>query len=211
MPSLSTKQKRIIEFIRTFQSQRHYPPSVRDILSGCGISSTSVVAYNLKILERLGILARHGGISRGISLIDDSDEAGVKVPLIGNIAAGAPIPVPSADTWDTVSSSDTVDVTEDMTRGRREVYALKVKGSSMVDALIHDGDIVLLQYTNAVENGETAAVWLKAEKEATLKKVYLEKDRVRLQPANDTMKPIYTGLDNVEIQGKVVGVIRRLD
>lgn len=211
MPSLSTKQKRIIEFIRTFQSQRHYPPSVRDILSGCNISSTSVVAYNLKILERLGILARHGGISRSISLIDDFDEAGVKVPLIGNIAAGAPIPVPSADTWDTVSSSDTVDVTEDMTRGRREVYALRVKGSSMVDALIHDGDIVLLQYTNSVENGETAAVWLKAEKEATLKKVYLEKDRVRLQPANDTMKPIYTGLDNVEIQGKVVGVIRKLD
>ena len=211
MPSLSTKQKRIIEFIRTFQSQRHYPPSVRDILSGCNISSTSVVAYNLKILERLGILARHGGISRGISLIDDFDEAGVKVPLIGNIAAGAPIPVPAADTWDTVSSADTVDVTEDMIRGRREVYALRVKGSSMVDALIHDGDIVLLQHTNSVENGETAAVWLKAEKEATLKKVYLEKDRVRLQPANDTMKPIYTGLDNVEIQGKVVGVIRRLD
>jgi len=87
---------------------------------------------------------------------------------------------------------------------------LKVKGQSMIDALINDGDIVLMQYVNVVENGEMAAVWPKSEKEATLKKVYIEPDQVRLQPANSRMKPIYTGLDNVEIQGRVIAVIRQL-
>jgi repressor LexA len=80
----------------------------------------------------------------------------------------------------------------------------------MIDALISDGDIILLEHTNTVENGETAAVWLKAEKEATLKKVYQEGDRVRLQPANSTMKPIYTSPDNVEIQGRLIAVIRKV-
>jgi repressor LexA len=99
---------------------------------------------------------------------------------------------------------------EDLTRGRKGVYALKVKGSSMVDALINDGDIVLMQHVNVVENGEMAAIWLKAEKEATLKKVYREPGRIRLQPANNQMKPVYAEPDNIEIQGKVVGVIRQL-
>jgi repressor LexA len=207
---LSTKQAKIVEFIRRFRTERHYPPTVRDILNGCNISSTSVVDYNLDILERLGIIRRHSGVSRGIELLDDSDDGGIRVPLIGTIAAGAPIPVPSADTWDTVSTAETIEATPDMIDGRKDVYALKVKGTSMVDALINDGDVVLLQSTSGVENGETAAVWLKAEKEATLKKVYREKDRIRLQPANSTMKPIYATPDNVEIQGKVIGVIRKV-
>jgi len=207
---LSAKQARIVEFIHRFRTERHYPPTVRDILSGCNISSTSVVDYNLDILERLGIIRRHSGVSRGIELLDYSDEGVIRVPLIGKIAAGEPIPVPSADTWDTVSTAETVEATQDMIGGRKDVYALKVKGSSMVDALINDGDVVLLQSTSEVENGETAAVWLKAEKEATLKKVYREKDRIRLQPANSTMKPIYAAPDNVEIQGKLIGVIRKV-
>ncbi len=210
MRDLSAKQTRIIEFIRRFRSERHYPPTVRDILIGCNISSTSVVDYNLDILEHLGVIRRHSGVSRGIELLDDSDDGGTKVPLIGTIAAGAPIPVPSAETWDTVSTADTVEVPQDLVAGKKDVYALKVKGSSMVDALINDGDIVLLQSANDVEDGGTAAVWLKAEKEATLKKVYREKDRVRLQPANTTMKPIYAPADNVEIQGRLIGVIRKL-
>ena len=97
-----------------------------------------------------------------------------------------------------------------MTGGRDGIYALKVKGSSMVDSLINDGDVVLMQHVNVVENGETAAVWLKAEKEVTLKKVYREQKRIRLQPSNNSMQPIYTGPDNVEIQGKVIAVIRQL-
>jgi repressor LexA len=97
-----------------------------------------------------------------------------------------------------------------LTQGREGVYALKVKGSSMVDALINDGDIILMQYVNVVENGEMAAIWLKAEKEVTLKKVYSEPGRIRLQPANSQMKPIYTEPDNIEIQGRVIAIIRQL-
>ena len=97
-----------------------------------------------------------------------------------------------------------------MTRGREGVYALRVKGMSMVDALVNDGDFVLMEYVNWVENGEMAAIWLKAEREATLKKFYAEQGRVRLQPANSQMQPIYVDPDNIEIQGRVIAVIRQL-
>jgi len=210
--ALSTRQELILNFIRRFQRERGFPPAIRDIVSGCKVSSTSVVAYNLEILERVGFIRRHHDVSRGIELIDreKSERQEFSVPLIGLIAAGAPIPVPTPDTWNVTASSDTVPVLEDLITGRRDVYALRVKGTSMIDALINDGDIILLQYTNAVENGETAAVWLKAEKEATLKRVFQEDGRVRLQPANSTMKPIFTAPDNVEIQGKLIAVIRKV-
>lgn len=212
MKKLSSRQQTIIDFVHSFWVERSYPPTVRDIVSGCGISSTSVVDYNLDILEREGYIRRHPGISRGIELITQSPAPGssLKIPVIGQIAAGEPIPVPSPDTWDTTASSDTLEVTEDLTRGRDKVYALKVKGLSMVDALINDGDIVLMEYVNVVENGEMAAVWLKNEKEVTLKKVYREQGNIRLQPANDQMQPIYVEPDNVEIQGRVIAVIRQL-
>jgi repressor LexA len=207
----SAKQQKIIDFLRNFRKEHHYPPTVRDIMRGCSISSTSVVDYNLNILERKQLIRRYTGISRGIELLDNTSGEGiVKVPVIGLIAAGAPIPVPAADTWDITASAETMDVTEDITQGKKDIYALRVKGTSMVDALINDGDMVLLQYTNAVENGEAAAVWLKAEKEVTLKRVFRERNRVRLQPANRLMKPIYTDLDNIEIQGKVIAVIRKV-
>lgn len=213
MKRLSSRQQNIIDFVHQFWLENSYPPTVRDIVNGCGVSSTSVVDYNLDILEREGYIRRHPGISRGIELVTQSpaQRPSLKVPVIGQIAAGEPIPVPAADTWDVTASSDTLEVTEDLTKGREKVYALTVKGSSMVDALINDGDIVLMQYVNVVENGEMAAIWLKAEKEVTLKKVYLEQDQIRLQPANDQMKPIYVKPDNVEIQGRVIAVIRQLE
>ena len=210
--ALSAKQQRIIDFIHRFLVDRGYPPTVRDIQSGCSLSSTSVVAYHLNILEGEGYLSRHPEVSRGIGLLTKSLSSlpQVQVPIIGQIAAGEPIPVPTPDTWDVTAAAETLEITTDLTRGRRGIYALKVKGSSMVDALINDGDIVLMQYVNVVENGEMAAVWLKAEKEVTLKKVYVEPGRVRLQPANSQMQPIYTEPSNVEIQGKVITVIRQL-
>ncbi len=210
--TLSSKQQHIIDFIRRFWEETGYPPTIRDIVNGCGISSTSVVDYNLNILEKEGYIRRHHEVSRGIELLGRSSERGnlLQVPIIGHIAAGEPIPVPTPETWDITASSETLEVTEDLTRGREGVYALRVKGSSMVDALINDGDIVLMQYVNTVENGETAAIWLKAEKEATLKKFYAEPDRIRLQPANTEMQPIYAEPGNVEIQGRVIAVIRHL-
>jgi repressor LexA len=210
MRDLSVKQQQIIDFIRNFLADKGYPPTIRDIVNGCRISSTSVVDYNLKVLEKTGHIRRHREVSRGIEMLSTTPKSRLQVPIIGQIVAGEPVPVPSPDAWDNISSSETLEVTRDLTRGKDGVYALRVKGSSMVDALIHDGDIVLMQYVNVVENGEMAAIWLKAEREATLKKFYAEPGRVRLQPANSQMKPIYTEPDNVEIQGKVIAVIRRL-
>jgi repressor LexA len=212
MKLLSDKQQHIIRFIDRFLADRGYPPTIRDIQSGCGISSTSVVDYNLNILEREGYIRRHAEVSRGIELLSRTlaSESTVPVPIIGQIAAGEPIPVPVPDTWDVTAVSEALEIPRKLTRGKDGVYALRVKGMSMVDALINDGDIVLMQYVNAVENGEMAAVWLKAEKEATLKKVYVEPDRVRLQPANDQMQPIYVAPYNIEIQGRVIAVIRQV-
>ena len=212
MKILSAKQQDIIGFIDRFIDDRGYPPTVRDIQSGCGISSTSVVDYNLNILEKKGYIRRHREVSRGIELLTRPLVLGRRrqVPVIGQIAAGEPIPVPTLDTWDVTASSEALEVPEDLTRGREGVYALKVKGSSMVDALINDGDIVLMQHVNSVDNGEMAAVWLRDEKEATLKKVYSEPGLIRLQPANSQMQPIYVKPDNVEIQGRVIAVIRQL-
>ena len=212
MKKLSDKQRRIISYINRFLSDKGYPPSIRDIQAGCGISSTSVVDYNLNILENKGHIRRHAEVSRGITLLNRTSESEpmVAVPVIGTIAAGEPIPVPAPDTWDVAAVSETMGVSPELTRGREGVYALRVKGMSMVDALINDGDIVLMQQVSTVENGEMAAVWLRSEKEATLKKVYVEPDRVRLQPANSQMRPLYAPLENVEIQGRVIGVIRQL-
>ncbi len=207
---LSSKQKHIIGFIRSFLSESGFPPTIRDIQAGCGISSTSVVDYNLGILEREGHIRRHREISRGIEMLTGSLSEFQAVPIIGQIAAGKPVPVPSPDTWDTIAAAETIPVARSLTRGREGVYALRVKGQSMIDALINDGDLVLMQYTSVVENGEMAAVWFKAEREATLKKVYIESGKVRLQPANSQMKPMFVAPENIEIQGRVLGVIRQL-
>ena len=211
MKKLSDKQRRITDFINRFLDDNGYPPTVRDIQAGCGLSSTSVVDYNLDVLESRGVIERHAEVSRGIRLRSRaSSDALVPVPIIGVIAAGEPIPAPTPDTWDVAAVSETMGVSPELTGGRQGIYALRVKGTSMVDALINDGDIVLMQQVGNIENGEMAAVWLKAEKEVTLKKVYVEPDRVRLQPANAQMKPIYTRPDNVEVQGRVIAVLRQV-
>ena len=210
MKSLSPKQESIIEFIHDFLRDNGYPPSIRDIAAQCGISSTSVVAYNLNKLEQAGYIRRHTDISRGIEFLNREKRGKlVCVPIVGEIAAGEPIPVPDSDSGSTIPMGG-VEVSEELTRGKEEIYALRVKGNSMLDALIEDGDIVLMQYVNAAENGDMVAVWLKNEQEATLKKFYAEPNRVCLKPANTRMKPIYTAPDNIEIQGKVLAVIRRM-
>lgn len=210
MGMLSPRQEKILGFIREFLSDKAYPPTIRDIVHGCAISSTSVADYNLCILEKNGYIRRHREVSRGIELLNSGRTNQISVPVIGQIAAGEPIPVPSSDSWSTVAASDTIEVSQELVRGKKDIYALKVKGYSMIDALINDGDVVLLQYTNTVENGEMAAVWLKNEKKATLKKVFCSPERVRLQPANQQMKPFYVDPENIEIQGKVLAVIRQI-
>ena len=210
MKPLSPRQRRILEFIDTFTEEKGYSPSIRDIVNGCAISSTSVVDYNLRILERQHHLRRDPEVSRGIVRLGKGTRGKVTVPVLGQIAAGQPIPVPQADTWSTAQSAEQLELPQDLTKGRADVYALRVKGTSMIDALINDGDVVLMQAANTADNGEMVAVWLKQEQEVTLKKFYHEGKRIRLQPANSQMQPIYTAPDNVEIQGKVVGVMRQL-
>lgn len=211
MKALSSKQQKILEFLRRFIREKDYPPSIRDIQLGCGISSTSVVDYNLKALERRGLIRRDREVSRAIELLDGTGRRPhtLAVPLIGTIAAGQPIPVPSADTWSNIDWDDVVEVAEEMTQGKEHVYALKVKGNSMIDALVNDGDIVLMEPAASAQSGDMVAVWLKREEEATLKKFYREGKRIRLQPANVEMKPIYTDPKNVEIQGKVLMTLGR--
>ncbi len=210
MKPLTARQRRILEFIDEFALEKGYAPSIRDIVKGCEISSTSVVDYNLRILERQGHLRRDAEVSRAIVRIGGQQKGKVAVPIMGQIAAGLPIPVPGADSWNSAASAETIEVTPELTRGRADVFALRVKGTSMIDALINDGDIVLFQPADDAENGDMVAVWLKDQQEVTLKKFYLERNRVRLQPANVTMDPIYTQPNNVEVQGKVLGVIRQV-
>jgi len=209
--SLSAKQERIINFVTEFLQDKGYPPSIRDIAAGCGISSTSVVAYNLNKLEQAGYISRHSDISRGIKFLTPQQKGGklVNIPIVGVIAAGEPIPVPASDTGN-VLATEGLEVSEELLRGKQNVYALRVKGDSMLDALIGDGDIVLMDYVNSAENGDMVAVWLKEEQEVTLKRFFAEPNRIRLKPANKRMTPIYTTPDNVEIQGRVVAVIRRV-
>jgi repressor LexA len=204
-PGVNHTREGILRFIRDFFDGRGYAPTVRDILKGCGLSSTAVVQHHLNVLEREGHIRRDPEVFRSIQLLGRIKVVGV--PLLGTIAAGEPIPVPAAEAWEN-RSIESLDLTDELTQ-HKEVYALRVKGTSMVDALIDDGDIVLMEPVNTVGNGEMVAVWLKDEQEVTLKKIYLQKGRVCLKPANSQMKPIYQSLKNVEIQGRVVGVIRK--
>jgi len=210
MKELSEKQRRIYEYIRDFVDRHDYPPSIRQIQEACNISSTSVVDYNLRILEKNGFIRRDREVSRAIEVLHGGGRRPrvVPVPIIGTIAAGQPIPVPSADTWQSVDLSETIEVSPEMIGNRENIFALRVKGQSMIDALVNDGDIVLLQAAGDARDGDMVAAWLKREQETTLKKFYREGPRVRLQPANQTMDPIVTDADNVEVQGKVIAAIR---
>ncbi len=205
-PGYSKTRESIYAYIRKFFKNRGYAPTVRDILKGCSISSTAVVQHHLNVLDREGRIHRDPEVFRSIRLTDRKDTDGV--PLLGTIAAGEPIPVPTSDTWQS-QALETIELPEELTQGK-QLYALRVKGLSMVDALIDDGDIVLMEPVNTAENGDMVAVWLKNEQEVTLKRFFLEEGKVCLRPANQGMQPIYQDPENVEVQGKVTAVIRKL-
>jgi repressor LexA len=206
-PVISKTRQNILKFIQSFVDERGYAPTVRDIVKGCNLSSTSVVQHHLNILEREGHIHRDPQVVRSIQLMEKDV---VEVPLLGVIAAGRPIPAPDSDTW-VNPPEEMLKLTADVVGNKSNIYALKVKGTSMLDALINDGDIVIMEVTQTAEDGEMAAVWLKNEQEVTLKKIYRESGRIRLQPANSEMKSIYTRPENIEVQGKVVAVLRKLD
>ncbi len=209
---LSERQQFILEFIREFMDEHQFPPTVRDIQGGCDISSTSVVDYNLHILQREGHLKRLPEVSRGIELLDgfrSSRRDIVSVPIVGNIAAGEPLHIPEAGSRE-ADEFENVDLPSFLTGGKANVYGLRVKGTSMIDAFIADGDLVLLEPISQPQSGDMVAAEIKDLNEVTLKRFYLEGDTVRLQPENEAMEPIIVPAENVAVRGRVVGVIRSL-
>ncbi|MFM8320595.1 MAG: transcriptional repressor LexA [Chloroflexota bacterium] len=227
---MSERQKKILEVLQSFQQEFGYPPAIREICQRAGISSTSVVNYYLDQLEEMGYIQRDGGVSRGIRVLksaEDGVERAVeravatvresfdllRIPLAGRIGASLPVPTPPTD-FSYYDAESMVDVAASLLpKGERGdgLFALEVKGDSMIDAMINDGDIVVMKPAREARNGEMVAVWLTDRDETTLKYFYKENNRVRLQPANPSMGPIY--IDDpkiVQIQGKVVMVIRQV-
>jgi len=215
---LSDRQRRMLDFIQDFSEESGYPPSIREIGSNVGISSTSVVNYNLNRLVDEGYLSRDKNVSRGLRLTDKFATASqrivdtIRVPLVGRIFASEPVPLPSTDS-PMFGVEDAIELTSDIIPSSTEgLFALEVQGDSMIDAMINEGDIVVMKHEPEWRNGDMVAIWLKDKEETTLKHIYREGDRIRLQPANPTMEPIYVeNPEHLQVQGKVMLVIRQMD
>lgn len=197
-------RSRVLEFVRSFMAEKGYSPSVGDIVAGCGLSSPNLAQYHLNVLEREGLVRRAPGVFRSIQIVQKTNR---EVPLLGVIAAGIPIPVPESGNW-LDSAEEMLELSRELVGDGENLFALKVRGRSMIDACVMDGDIVVMESAQSAQDGDMVAVWLKDEHEVTLKRIYREKGHIRLQPANRQMEPLYVDADNVEIQGRVVAVIR---
>ncbi|HBY96370.1 MAG: transcriptional repressor LexA [Ardenticatenaceae bacterium] len=211
--SLSNRQKAIMTFIEKYIVEHDYPPTIRDICDGCKISSTSVVDYNLNRLQEMGYISRNSKVSRGIMVNRPIgallDHGPLRIPIWGEIAAGDPIAVPNAEMYPP-EDAGYVELAREMLRpsSDKQLFAMRVKGRSMIDAFIKEGDVVIFSNQNVCERGEMVAAWLKEEQQTTLKRFYPEGRKVRLQPENTDMEPIYCEAKNIEIKGKVMMVIR---
>jgi len=211
---LTGRHQRILEYLND-RANKGYPPSIREIGEATAISSTSVVTYYLKQLEEWGYIERDAKFSRAVRLRRSTPQNLIKITILGPIAAGMPIQVPEAGETYIGDEIDGVDVARSvLPSGEKgaDLFALKVQGESMIDAMVNDGDIVIMKRTAQASNGDMVAIWLPARDETTLKYFYKEKENYRLQPANPTMKPIMISKSEpLEIKGKVVMVIRNLE
>lgn len=220
---LSDRHMKILEYLEKHQD-KGYPPSIREICDATEITSTSVVNYYLEQLEDWGYIVRDRKISRGVRIVPEKwaeligQAAAVftdmlKVPVMGKIGASLPMPVPASD-FNYYDAESSVEIARSLLPEKSDkLFALEVQGDSMIDAMVNDGDIVIMKPASNAEtrNGDMVAVWLEDRDETTLKYFYKETNRIRLQPANPTMQPIY--VDNpaaVKVQGKVVMVIRKV-
>lgn len=194
----SKRQAEILQFIARFQREKSYSPSLGEIAGHFGISIPTVhqhVAY----LRKKSLLAMEKGKRRSIQTFNDQKRDIVEIPLMGRIAAGGPIAA--------IRNPESIEVPRNMLSRGVNYYALKVAGTSMIEEGISDGDIVIVREQSTVDDGEKAVAYLPDEDTVTLKKIYRERNRIKLVPANKYMKPFYA--TSVEIQGKVVGVLRR--
>lgn len=214
--ALSDRQRRMLDHIQDFSMKNGYPPSIRQIGKAVGISSTSVVNYNLNRLVDEGYLDRDQNVSRGIRITEKVTQAAntlgnvIRVPLVGRIFASEPVPMPGTDSA-LYGADEAIEITRDLVSSGEDLFALEVKGDSMIDAMVNEGDIVVMKRELTWSNGDMVAVWLKDREETTLKYIYREGNRVRLQPANPNMEAIM--IENpeiIEVQGKVMLVVRQL-
>ena len=216
---LSERQQKMLDYIHLYIDENGRPPTIREIGSAVDISSTSVVNYNLTRLKEKGLLERDAEVSRGLRLtnkarelyddvrgaIDDFSANFLRVPLVGNIVASEPLVV-MEDAYD---YEDVIEVSASMISGRTDdLYALRVSGDSMIDAMVNDGDIVIVRSAHEARNGEMVAALVDNDT-MTLKHFFVDGDKIRLQPANPTMEPIYVDPDRVEVQGRVMMVLRQ--
>jgi repressor LexA len=207
--SLSRRQKDILDFIQDFLSENGYPPTIREIGKAVHITSTSVVNYNLNRLQEMGYLSREREVSRGLRLKDSVLRTTLKIPLAGRIMAGEPVEIDVR----AFGEEDAIELSRDLLPAHdqsQQLYALQVRGDSMIDAMVDEGDIVIMSPQHKARDGDMVAAWLSDRDETTLKYFYNEGSRVRLQPANPTMDPIYVDPAIVQIQGKVLMVVRQL-
>ncbi len=199
---LTKRQREILSFLTSYTDENGYAPSFEEIAESFGFTSLATVHEHLSNLERKGYIRRGYNESRSIEILpSDVTPRAVELPLLGLVAAGLPI--------EAATSGETVTVPPELLRKSGNHYVLKVRGSSMIDEQIRDGDYVVVNERQTADNGEMVIALLD-KSSATVKRYYREKDgRIRLQPANEAMEPIYTDERNLLIQGVVVGVLRR--
>ena len=210
---ITGRQQQIYEVIRAFRKQHGMSPTYEEIRNSLGLSSKDMVSREIQALESAQLITRKPKIARGLRVIEDQQTAmhrpqTVSVPVLSRIAAGRNFRLPDNDS-PPFGYDETITVTADIAGHTENLFALEVEGHSMIDALVADGDVVLVEPLRMAENGDMVAVWLRNSEEITLKYFYQEGNRVRLQPANQTMEPWYVAPEDVEVEGRVIAVIRR--
>jgi repressor LexA len=227
---LKERHKMVLEVIQKYRDKHGYAPSYREICARTDITSTSMVNYYLEQLEEMGYIERSENISRSIKISEVAQEKvdrllgnvkqavqdvsrSLTIPIVGRIVASEPIPIPETD-FSLFDAESNIDIPESLIPfniQKENLFALEVDGDSMIDAMVNDGDVIIMKPVQEAKNGEMVAVRFKDRNETTLKHFYREGDRVRLQPANPTMDPIYVDSSTeIEVQGKVVLVIRQI-
>jgi len=198
---LTKRQREILDYLNEFIGQHGYAPSLEEIGKRFSLSSLATVHKHLTNLQEKGFIRRAWNRSRSVELVSSrSGGRALELPMLGYVAAGSPI--------EAVAGTETISVPESIVAGRRDTYVLRVRGESMIDEQIRDGDWVVIEDRKTADNGEMVIALLDGQ-DVTLKTFYREPGRIRLQPANPSMQPIYVDPDGVQIQGVVVGVMRK--
>lgn len=196
---LTKRQKEILDYIRQFLDKKGYAPTLHEIGRQFGLSSPATVYKHVEQLVQKGYLRKAPHQGRGLQLVDPEPIRTIEVPLLGQVAAGRPI--------EAIPEPEMINLPPDFV-GRKPTYVLRVRGTSMIDEQIRDGDFVIVEDRTTPENGETV-IALIGNQQVTLKKYFREGDRIRLQPANPAMEPVFLNETQVRIQGVVIGVMRR--